>query len=50
MEKQDWKWKKVKSSEFGKIIEQIAFFDFNRFFELAYLVNHFVDGVHLIFS
>ena len=35
MEKQDWKQKQFKLPDFGKIIEQIAFFDFYRFFELA---------------
>ena len=50
MEKQDWKWKKVKSSEFGKIIEQIAFFDFNRFFKIAYMANHFLVGMYFILS
>ena len=33
--KVNWKWKKVKLPILGKIIKEIAFFDFNRFFELA---------------
>ena len=35
--KVNWKWKKVKLPIFGKIIKEIAFFDFYRFFKIAAL-------------